>query len=149
MSVLLQCGVVWVDASLTESVLLQGGVEWCRVDTSTTITHHVMSQPAKLLSCAGWPQPLVVSHAGEVCCVKGEMDTSWLAPRRKRWKLRLAEMSCDQQVCVVGVERHVTVGVAGMGERRLGCPVVTSLPFKGEALVACCLCQDKLLLQSE
>ena len=128
-------------------VTLQVVLEWSRQDTAITNTHSVQPRAAQLLSHAGEALPLVVYGTGEVGRLgREELETHWLAPRRKKWSLRMAEVTSDGRVCVVGVDRHVTVGVVALSHWH---PQVTSLTFKGDELISCCICQDKLLLLRE
>ncbi len=128
-------------------VISQVVLEWSREDKAITTTHSVQPRAAKLLSHAGEALPLVVYDTGEVGHLGGEeLETHWLAPRRKKWALRMAEVTSDGRVCVVGVDRHVTVGAVSLTH---GHPQVTSLTFKGEELISSCVCQDKLLLLRE
>ena len=123
---------------------MQVALEWSRRDTTIKTSHALHHHAAKLLSCANEPHPLVVYCNGEVGVVEGE--TCWLAPKKKRWRLCLAEVLPDCRVCVVGMDKHVTVGIAQLADGQPEQPLVNNLDLKGEDLVSCCVCGDKLLL---
>ena len=121
-------------------------MEWAREDSIMAVSSHKLGSsqnPMKLLPCG---RCVVVVYAnGEVRCL-GQGTCSLVPKRAKKWMLVMAEVSCDKNICVVGVEQTVTIGIAESADGQLQPPVAISMQPNRTDLVSSCVCKDKLLL---
>ena len=120
-------------------------MEWAREDSIMAVSSHKLcsSNPMKLLPCGRLV--VVVYDNGEVQCL-GQGTCSLVPKRVKKWMLVMAEVSCDKNICVVGVERTVTIGIAESAGGKLKPAVTISMQPNRIDLVSSCVCKDKLLL---